>query len=119
MKILIKKDIYNICSRIKTFDRSYQIVYDTMLNKYQVYSCRVGEIYETISNQKLSYVCTIPFIDLDMRTIKYLYDTQIDNIEMIIKRLDENNQQLEQINQNKLTTNAIEFAEYKLRQFTK
>ena len=90
MKILIDKDIYNICSRIKKFDKNYILIYDTDISKYKVYSSQINGVSETICNKKLSYVCTLPFDELDMRTIKYLYDTRIENIEMIINLLQSN-----------------------------
>lgn len=119
MKVLIDKDIYNICSRIKKFDKNYILIYDTDINKYKVYSSQINGVSETVCNKKLSYVCTLPFDELDTRTIKYLYDTRIENIEMIIKRLDEDNQKIEQQNQLKSSIRSLEIAENKLRKLTR
>ena len=119
MKILIKNDMYNMCNRIKKFDRNYKIVYDTDLSNYQIYSIAKGSLAECINGVELSYICTIPFAELDIRVIKYLYDTQVDNIENILKRIDEQNCILENENQLKLQHQASRLAEDKLRQLTK
>ena len=67
----------------------------------------------------LSYVCSLPYNQLDERTIKYLYSTKIENIDDIIKRIDEDNQKLEQANQLKLKHQSLQIAENKLRQLTR
>ncbi len=118
MKILVKSDVFNICNRIKKFDASYYIVFDNALNKYQIYSSKLTQVVELISGRVLSYVSTIPYAELDVRTLQYLYDTSIENLDKLIDRLDADNQMLEQTNQLKLKQQSLMIAENKLRQLT-
>ena len=119
MKILIKSDVYNICNRIKKFDVTYRVVYDTVNNTYQIYSTNLQDEIELIGWTPLSYVCTLPYNQLDARCIKYLYDTSVDNLEDIIKQIDDNNARLEHQNQLNIQQQSSLIAENTLRQLTK
>lgn len=119
MKTLVKSDTYNICKRIKNFDASYCLVWDNVLNMFQVYSTRLAGAVQYIQGKALSYVCGLPYNQLDVRAIKYLYSTTIENIDSIINQIDNQNKQLEQINNTKLTNQSLSIAENKLRQLTK
>ncbi|MBQ7880313.1 MAG: hypothetical protein IJ358_00500 [Clostridia bacterium] len=119
MKILIKSDVYNICNRIKKFDVSYRVVYDTATNAYQIYSTNLQGEIELIGWTPLSYVCRLPYNELDIRCIKYLYDTSVDNLEQIIEQIDATNAKIEHENQLKIQQQSSLIAENKLRQLTK
>ncbi|MBQ7798647.1 MAG: hypothetical protein IJ371_05955 [Clostridia bacterium] len=118
MKVLVKSDVFNICNRIKKFDTSYYIAFNNISNKYEVYSTRLTQSVEVISGVVLSYVCTLPYTELDARTIKYLYDTSIDNLDDIISHIDKSNQELEYKNHLRLKQQSLQIAENKLRQLT-
>lgn len=118
MKVLVKSDVYNICNRIKKFDNSYHLVFDNVSNKYEVYTSKLSSSVELISGRVLSFVCTIPFNQLDTRVIQYLYETSIDNWQNFIAKLDEENKQIEKQNELKLKTQSMEICENKLRQLT-
>ena len=119
MKVLVRSDVFNICSRVKKFDNSYRIVYDNIADTYQIYSTNLNGVIELIGWTPLSYVCSLPYNQLDERTINYLYSTRVENIEDIIKQIDGDNQRLEYHNQLKLKNQSISLAENKLRQLTK
>ena len=119
MKILIKSDVYNICNRVKDFDVSYKVVYDTKLNKYQIYSTRLTGVNEMVEGVRLDYICTLPYGELDARAIKYLYDTRVENIEELINKIDINNQRLERDSELKACQQSSIIAENTLRQLTK
>ena len=116
MKILVKSDVYNICNRIKKFDSSYYLVFNTVSNKYEIYSTRLTQSVELVSGRVLSYVCSLPYGELDERTIKYLYDTSIENWENIINKIDKDNKNLEYQNELKLKNESLLIAENTLRQ---
>ena len=118
MKILVKSDTYNICNRIKKFDSSYRLVFDTVSNMYEVYSTKLNLSVELIGGVLLSYVLRIPYQQLDERVIKHLYDTSTDNIENIIKEIENTNQQLECESDAKLKYESLVLAENRLRQLT-
>lgn len=118
MKILVKSDVYNICKRVKKFDCSYRLVYDTMSKKYQIYSTNLGVAVELVGGVPLSYVCQIPYTELDVRVIGYLRSTSVENIESIIKKIDDENQRVERQEESKIIQRSLEIAENKLRQLT-
>lgn len=118
MKVLVKSDVYDICNRIKKFDSSYYIVFNDATNKYEIYSSNLTKDVELISGRVLSYVCVLPFHQLDARVIQYLYDTSIENWESLIAEMDKSNKQLERNNELKLKQESLLIAENKLRQLT-
>ena len=118
MKILVKSDVYNINKRIKKFDSSYRLVYNTASKRYEIYSNRLGFAVELVGGVPLSYVCEIPYAELDMRVIQHLYDTSVENIESIIKKIDDENLRLERQSESKVIQQSLEIAENKLRQLT-
>ncbi|MFQ6724494.1 MAG: hypothetical protein ACLRFE_04115 [Clostridia bacterium] len=118
MKILVKSDVFDICNRIKKFDSTYRLIYNTVNNKYEVYSTKLTQSIELVSGLVLSYVCSLPFKELDARVIKYLYDTSIDNIDNILKQIDNQNNELERSAEQELKMQSLQIAENKLRQST-
>ena len=118
MKILVKSDTYDMCNRIRKFDSSYRLVFDTVSNVYEIYSTKLHLSVELIGGVPLSYVLSIPYQQLDERIIKYLYDTSTDNIENIINEIENANQQIEHESDAKLKYESLTFAENRLRQLT-
>ena len=118
MKILVKSDTYNVCNRIKKFDSSYRLVFDTVANVYEIYSTKLHLDVELIGGVPLSYILTVPYQQLDERIIKYLYDTSTDNIENIIQDIESNNRQIERESEEKLKYESLMLAENRLRQLT-
>ncbi|MBQ8522777.1 MAG: hypothetical protein IJ458_03855 [Clostridia bacterium] len=118
MKILVKSDVFDICNRIKKFDSNYCIVFNNVSNKYEVYSAKLTDSVDLISGRVLSYICTLPYDCLDARSIKYLYDTSVENIDDIITQIDKQNKELERQNELKLKQQSLIIAEHKLRQLT-
>lgn len=118
MKILVKSDTYNICNRIKKFDNTYRLVFDSVSKMYEIYSTKLRLDVELIGGTPLSYVLRIPYQELDERVIKYLYDTSVDNIENIIRDIESNNQQIEHESEAKLKYESLTLAENRLRQLT-
>lgn len=119
MKIMLNGDTYNICKRIKNFDKNYCVVFDFATLKYLVYTKKHYGNYEIINNEKLMYVCTIPYSELDARTIKHLFTTQIKNLQEIIKQIDEENLMLEKQNNKTIKNQALTVAENTMRKLSK
>lgn len=118
MKILVKSDTYNMCNRIKKFDGSYRLVFDTVSNMYEIYSIKLHSEVELISGVPLSYILKIPYQQLDERIIKYLYDTSTCNIERVIEDIENTNQKIERESYAKLKQESLTLAENRLRQLT-
>lgn len=99
MKFLIKNDLFDICNRIKFFDRNYFVVFDTNNKSYQVYSkCNNEKRPEYIEENKMYYVLTFPYKELDIRSIKYLYQTEIKDIDLLIENINNENKKLDKKN---------------------
>lgn len=122
MKFLIKNDLFDISKRIKNnYDDNYFIVFDTNLLAYQVYTSKVqlDRIPEYIGGEKMYYVLTFPYQQLDIRCIKYLYQTEIDDIDLLIKNLNSENEKLEKTNSNNLLAQSMTKLEDCLRKQSK
>ena len=82
MKIKIFNDVYEISKRIRYIDKDYYVVYDTSKQKFEIHnSNQIGG----------SYCLTLPYNELDERTLKYVRSTQTANIEEILKNLQNDN----------------------------
>lgn len=119
MKSLITTDAFNIGKRIRNINSHYFVVYDNKQDKYMIYCDNQGAKKEIISNKHLYYVLTLPYSQLDVRTLKYLVNTDVDNLEKIIAEIDEQNKKVQQDNRLKIKNQALEVAENKLRQLTR
>lgn len=96
----IKDDVYFVAQRLKEIDKSYYIIFNLSKKCYEVHS----------SEQKDSYCFTIPYTQLDERTLHFALKTRRENQDKIIKEIEKNNEDLynKQLkNQIKLLKEAI------------
>lgn len=105
MKIKIESDVLDIITRIKEIDNGYYIMYNLSNKKFEVHN----------EHQKNSYCLTIPYPQLDERTIKLIYDTSIKNYDKIVKELEEDNKKY----QEKEIEKVKEINDYKIREILK
>lgn len=82
MHFKITHDVYEISKRIKDIDKNYYIVYDTLNNKFEVHNS---------SQLDTTYCLTLPFSELDERTLNYVAKTRCVNIENILNEIENNN----------------------------
>lgn len=105
MKIKIFQDVYNIAKRLKNIDRDYYVVYNTSKQKFEIHN----------SNQVgLSYCLTLPFNQLDERTLKFVLKTQSANIEEILEQIENDNKHLESTEKSSAFSNMFETLEQNL-----
>lgn len=121
MKFLIKNDLFNIFERIKNYDNNYFVIFDTNLSKFQVCTDKfqIDKTPEYIEGNKLYYVLTFPYQELDVRSINYLYQTEIKNIDLLIKNLNQQNDILEKTNDTKNLNRSMTEMEKYLREQSK
>lgn len=105
MRIKIDSDVFNISNRLKEIDSGYFVMYNLSSKKFEIHN----------NNQKNTYCLTIPYGQLDTRTIDFVNKTSIRNYDKIIKNLDKNNANIEKNNLNK----AKEINDYKIREIFK
>ena len=85
MLIKIKKDLFNICKRIKNIDNGYALFFNTRTKKYEVHN---------FNQLHGSYCSTLPFNKLDSRAIDYLLETQNKNAKKLFEMIEKNNNKL-------------------------
>lgn len=95
--IEIENDCFDICSRLKYIDSSYQVFFNLKRNCYEVHS---------FSQAKSSYCFTIPFEVLDERTFDYALKTRSENKDKIIEEIEQHNKRVEEKNL-KMQVNAL------------
>ncbi len=97
--IQIENDVCNISKRIKNIDRNYYVVFNTSKNRFEVHNS---------SQIDSSYCLSLPFTQLDERTLFYVRKTQSSNIDEILEELENNNNLRESANKNSAFSNIID-----------
>ncbi len=87
--IKIFEDVFDICSRIKEIDCGYFVVYNTQRKRYEIHH----------SGLKGSTFCIVCEDGLNGTVITKLRKSRIENIDKIMREMEENNQKLERENQ--------------------
>lgn len=83
MNIKIDTDVYEIANRIKEIDRDYVIYFNTSKNQFEVHN---------LSQPDGSYCLAVPYKFLDERTLKLVRETNSANIELIINKINNDNE---------------------------
>ena len=84
MFIRITEDVCDICKRIKEVDENYYIVYNRVLNRFELHDGSV----------KGGFACVLPFDRLDERSIRHARRTRIERIDALMRELDAYNEKL-------------------------
>ena len=102
MLIKIFHDVFDICDRIKEIDDGYFIVFNTSSNQYEIHNFK----------QKVTTFCISCPNGLDSRVITKLRKTRVENIDKVLKEIEESNKKIEENIKNKQKDES----EYKLRE---
>lgn len=94
MKIKITHDLFDIAERVKEINKNYEIYFDTVLQKYVLTAFGVHQ-------------SIIPYDELDVRTLDYVYETRIENAEKVLEDIDRHNAKKER-ESNKKVKDEIE-----------
>ncbi len=82
---VVKKDMFNIVSRLKKIDKGYFVVFNNKTNHYEVHN----------SNQAFNTYClTSPYDKLDCRLLDYVLKTSLVNNPNLLKDIDINNEKV-------------------------
>ena len=81
MLIEIKHDVFYVAERLKEIDFKYFILYNTDKEKYEIHH----------SGQSDTYCLTVPYDELDARTVNFVNQTRVENRDRLLKELDEQN----------------------------
>lgn len=98
MLIKIYEDVFDITTRLKEIDNDYFVVFNTEKNKYEVHN----------KSQKNTYCLSVPFSGLDSRTIDLTLKTRRENIDKLLKEIEQNNEKIEK-EANRKTKDLCEF----------
>ena len=85
MKIKIDCDVFDIVNRIKQIDDGYFVMFNTDSKKFEIHN----------KNTKNSYCLTIPYTQLDVRTIELIEKTHVKNYKKIVEELEVNNEKIQ------------------------
>lgn len=83
----MKSNVFKIPERLKEIDKSYFVIYNTMIDKYEVHS--------TENKDGDTYCLTLPYDELDSRSIDYVRKTRVENARIIWEEMKRNNEKLE------------------------
>ena len=81
----IENDNLFICQRLREIDKSYRIVYNLKKEQFEVHC---------LSQPNDSYAFSIPYKELDERTISYALKTRCQNMDKLIEEIDKHNEEL-------------------------
>jgi len=99
----LESDVYNISKRIKKIDKDYYVVLNTSTGKFEIHN----------SNQLGSTYClTLPYNELDERTINYIHKTKSINIESILNSIETENNITKSANISSTLSDVYENLEY-------
>lgn len=104
MKIIIKKDVFDISNRIKKINKNFEIIFDTVSNKYYVCDKFLHNI-----------IFTLPSKNLTPNVVDYVLKMQSKDNAQILKDIDEHNEKVFNTNKEKIKQSAIQSAEKILR----
>lgn len=71
----IKADLYGIARHIKQIDKSYRVVYDTRLKRFEVWHLGARSITPEV---------VVPYAELDYRTVNLVRATRVERAEGVI-----------------------------------
>ncbi len=80
-------NVYQIPERLREIDADYFIVRNHKKHTFEVHHKK---------QKGTTYCLTIPFSELDARTLELVLKTQISNLDKLIAQIDQNNQMLEE-----------------------
>ncbi|MBR4270601.1 MAG: hypothetical protein IKQ31_02875 [Clostridia bacterium] len=106
MLVKIENDAFNIAERIKKINPHYFVVYNTERHVFEVHNSR----------QYSSSFCITCDLGLNYSVISKLRKTKIENLDKIMREIDENNEQIDaevkRIERDKATFKAREMFQY-------
>lgn len=105
MRIKIESDVFDIVNRIKLIDKNYYVVYNTNSKKFEIHNSRY----------RCSYCLTIPYKNLDARTLNLIHKTSAKNYDSVVKDIDLENERLKK----KQIEKTREISDYKINEILK
>ena len=72
--MLIQNDVFNISGRIEEYDKYMFIVFNKSKEKFEIHSLEYAPM---IAFPKDTFQTTIPYMELDIRTLKHVYENDI------------------------------------------
>ena len=80
--MIMEHDVFNISQRVKEIDEGYYVVLNTSKQKFEIHNSKqIGS----------SYCLTLPYSQLDERTLTYVYQTMSKNVEQILEKIENEN----------------------------
>ncbi len=86
--VAVYNDLFDVSSRIKSIDDDYQIYFNRGNCRYELHNLRC----------KPTKQADIPWKTLDCRVLSWARKTRVENLERLVKEMNEHNQRLERKN---------------------
>ena len=100
---ILNSDVYNISNRVKEIDKYYYVVLNTSTGKYEIHnSSQIGS----------TYCLTLPYNELDERTLNYIHKTKSIHIENILNDIEKENNIKKSANISSTLSNIYDNLEY-------
>lgn len=74
-KIRITHDLYGVAERIREIDDRYEVWYDRVVGRYEIYAGGALQI-------------AVPFAQLDARTVRLVRETRVERTEQIVGQIE-------------------------------
>jgi len=102
-RIPVLNNIYDIPVRLKEVNRDFFVMFNTRTQKFEIHDA--GQLFTTLA-------CTLPFDELDARTIRYVREFSRERTERIAEEIERYNEELDR----KEKAALIDKASYKCRE---
>lgn len=82
--IRIESDLFDIADRLKEIDAGYELYFNTLKNRYEVFARGVLQV-------------AVPFGKLDARTLLHVRSTRLERADELLKQIDWQNKRAEEL----------------------
>lgn len=80
-------DVFGISRRIRDIDDGYFIVWNGFRKKFEVHN---------IDTYPSTYEFTVPYSELDSRTLDFCHETRVANTQKLLKEMEEKNRKIDE-----------------------
>ena len=88
---MIEEDLYDISRRLKEIDDGYFLVFNFLKDRYEVH-----HMY-----RKNTFQFSVPYPELDCRTLKLAYETRVERMEELLRKMEQENAETERRSEEK------------------
>lgn len=99
--LILKSNVFNIPEQLETINKGYFVVLNRYSGKYEIHNSE---------NKGATYCLTVPYEELDGRTIDLVLRTRSENAAKLIAEMEANNEKLEKDRKNSFVNDIGELS---------